>query len=386
MSCTDPTDNRGRSRPRVLFLGALYGGHTTRFFNLRAHTRNDPRISPTYRTVTGWVPRGTLERLPIIPKGLKGRARAVLQTAPLAGFPRPDVIWTSVGPERAGYLWSLMGPLRRPVVYDCDGTLELQEHMAAIYSKRPPKSGLSRFLADAVDRALTSTVTLFIPWSRWAADSLRRQGIAEDRIHVLPPGVDLQEWRPRPELRAVRADKLRLLFVGADFARKGGDLLLNVFRERFADRCELDVVTRDAIESSRNVRVHRAEPNSTLLRELYARADLFVMPTRADFFGIATVEAMACGLPVIAGDVGAAREIVDHGETGWIVEPTGAALAEALERALDEWDHLPGMGRRARAVAEERFNGQRNDSQIVEALIAVANQHQTATAPLERTT
>ena len=68
-------------------------------------------------------------------------------------------------------------------------------------------------------------------------------------------------------------------------------------------------------------RVHRAEANSPLLRQLYADADLFVMPTRAEAFGIVTVEAMASGLPVIVGDVGGGRSIVDHGKTGWLIPP-----------------------------------------------------------------
>jgi glycosyltransferase involved in cell wall biosynthesis len=310
--------------------------------------------------------------LPFVSAALKGRARAVLQAAPLAAYPRPDVIWTSADVERAPYLWALIGPLGRPLVYDCDGTLDLQEQLAPIYMNRPPKAGLRAVVARLQEKVLSSTVTLFSAWSRWAADSLRRSGIDDERIRVLPPGVDLEAWRPRPELRPERADALRLLFVGGDFARKGGRTLLEVFRARLGGRCELDIVTRDAVPPTPGVRVHIAEPNSDALRRLYARADLFVLPTRAEFFGLATVEALATGLPAIVGDVGAAREIVDDGETGWVIEPTAAALASALERALASRERLPAMGRRARSVAEQRFDGTRNDSLIVEMLCRLA--------------
>jgi glycosyltransferase involved in cell wall biosynthesis len=106
-----------------------------------------------------------------------------------------------------------------------------------------------------------------------------------------------------------------------------------------------------------------------VLRDLYRNADLFVLPTRAECFGIAAVEAMASGLPVIFGDVGAARDIVDDGETGWLIEPTAEALARALEYALDRREQLPHMGRRAREVAEERFDGARNDARLVDLLL-----------------
>jgi glycosyltransferase involved in cell wall biosynthesis len=218
-----------------------------------------------------------------------------------------------------------------------------------------------------------SRVTLFTPWSRWAASSLRRQGVAADRIEILPPGVDLDLWKPPDGQRGAGDGKLRLLFVGGNFERKGGDILLDAFRSRFADRCELDIVTADAVAGGGGVRVHRAEPNSRLLRGLYERADLFVLPTRAECFGIATVEAMASGLPTIVGDVGAARDIVDENVTGWLVEPTRTALARTLDHALEHRQHLPEMGRRARRVAERRFDGRQNDARLVELLLREAD-------------
>jgi glycosyltransferase involved in cell wall biosynthesis len=128
-------------------------------------------------------------------------------------------------------------------------------------------------------------------------------------------------------------------------------------------------VTHGDVERSANVRVHRAAANSPELRELFTRADLFVMPSRADCFGIATVEAMAAGLPVAVSDVGAASEIVDEGETGWLIAPDGRSVTSAIERVLSERDRLPAMGARARAVAEERYDGERNDRQIVDVVL-----------------
>lgn len=361
----------------MLFLGRIYAGHRTRFANLEAHSHDDPRIRPLYRRVSGWVDGGIIERTPLLPAGIKGRARAVIEGGRFAALPRPDAIWTSAPDAILPYLWAQAGPLRRPLVLDLDWTLEQQEAFAPVYFGRPAKLGLPLSLARRQERLAWSSVTLFTPWSNWAADSLRRQGIADDRIHVLPPGVDLQRWSPSPRL--TRDDgPLRLLFVGGDFVRKGGDLLLEVMRSRFAGRCELDIVTREPVTPTPGVRVHRSEAGSPLLRELFAAADLFVMPSRAECFGIATIEAMACGLPVIAGNTGGAADIVKHGDTGWLIEPSAAALSAALDQALAHPDRLPVMGRRGRSVTEQRFDGQRNDSRAVDLVLAAIARHTSA--------
>jgi glycosyltransferase involved in cell wall biosynthesis len=219
-----------------------------------------------------------------------------------------------------------------------------------------------------MERALFRNVTLFTPWSRWAADGLQRLGVPPDRIRVLPPGVDLDQWRPRASTQSAGA--LRLLFVGGNFERKGGLLLLELMRGAFAGRCELDIVTRDFVPQTPGVRIHRTEANSPELLRLYAQADVFVLPTRAECFGIATVEAMASGLPSIMSNVGGAPDIIDHGATGWLIEPTAESLAAALEQALTRRQGLVEMGQRARAVAEERFNGRKNDALIVDLLVS----------------
>ena len=365
----------GHQRPPVLFIGSGYAGHRARFANLVRNTSADERIDPEYRLVTGWRDDGLLERVPLVPRALKGRIRAIGEAAAFARLPRPEAIWTSAGELFAPYAWSQLGPWRRPLILDVDAVPDQLESWALDYFGRPAKRGARRLAGRLRKKLVWANTTLFVAWSTWAAEGLLSDGIPAAQVTVLPPGVDLEAWQVgRPSRRDA---PVRILFVGGDFERKGGPALLSV-AQRLRDRCEVDIVTRSTVAAGPGVRVHRAEPNSAALRHLYAEADLFVLPTRAECFGIATIEAMASGLPVIVSDVGGARDIVVSGETGWLIEPTTEALTRALDVALGRRDVLRAMGARAREVAEEKFNGRRNDRKLVDLVLEQVALHRSA--------
>ena len=142
--------------------------------------------------------------------------------------------------------------------------------------------------------------------------------------------------------------------------RKGGDLLLDVFRTRFQDCAELHLVSRQAPNKlPPHVHVHADfHPNDERLTELYAQADLLVVPTLADISPWVFLEAMAMGLPVIGTDTGAIREFIHHGKTGFVIAVgDGAALGAVIEtlrrEAADPAPHGPrgpcaGRSRRQR--------------------------------------
>lgn len=359
-------------RPHALFIGLAYAGNTPRFMTLRANTENDDRIRPQYGLVEGWHEGGWIERLDLLPAPVRGRLRGMLSARVLATLPRPDVIWSAANEVTLPWLWSQVGPLRRPLVLDLDATGSQLERMAMHYRGRAPRRGVRREANRRIERLVWSRVSHFTPWSTWAADGLRAEGVPGDRITVLPPGVDVDYWAAPP--RSAPVDRpIRLLFVGGDFDRKGGRLLVEALREARACRFELDIVTRDQVEEGApGVRIHRAEPGSSLLRDLYARADAFILPTRAECFGIAVIEAMAAGLPAVMGDVGGARDIIDDGANGWLIDPTPEGVREALCKLGQAREVLPGMGAHAREKAVRCFNGRMNDSRLVELMCAEA--------------
>jgi glycosyltransferase involved in cell wall biosynthesis len=86
----------------------------------------------------------------------------------------------------------------------------------------------------------------------------------------------------------------------------------------------------------------------------FAALDLFLMPSRSEGWGLAALEAMAHGVPVIASRTGGLMEIIDDGENGCLVEPGDAgALAEAIAGAARDRKQLAEMGRQGRERARD---------------------------------
>ncbi len=207
------------------------------------------------------------------------------------------------------------------------------------------------------------------PWSDWCAASIINDyDVDPARVHVIPPGVDLDYWRCEPRSNA---GPVNLLFVGSNFYRKGGDLLLRWAKNTSLRDWNLHLVTVDPI-TAEDPRIHvynGLTPNSPALRRLYQEADLFVLPTRGDCYSIAAIEAMAAGLPVILSRTGGTGDIVLDGQTGFLIEVGDEhAMVERLEYLLTEPERRVTMGNAARRYTEQRYNLRTNIHQTVQTM------------------
>jgi glycosyltransferase involved in cell wall biosynthesis len=217
-----------------------------------------------------------------------------------------------------------------PCVLSVDATV--RQYMALGYYRAHDRftPAVTAMVAALETRALRAAAGV-MAWTRWNRDGLvAEHGLDPDRVEVIHPGLDTAWWAEHTEPRAA-SEPFRILFVGNDVARKGLGVLRKAARR--LEGAEIDVVTGDEdVPPGEGVRVHRGiTPRSEDLRRLYNRADVFVLPTFADAVPNVVVEAMAAGLPVVATDVGAVREMV--GAAGVVVPPGDA---EALAAALDE--------------------------------------------------
>ncbi|HWZ90734.1 MAG TPA: glycosyltransferase family 4 protein, partial [Polyangiaceae bacterium] len=189
-------------------------------------------------------------------------------------------------------------------------------------------------------------------------------GCREEDVAVIAPGINLDEF----SIGDRNHELPRILFVGGDFERKGGDLLLDVFRRRLRGRAELILVTRGNVASEPGVHVYRnLQVNSAALRELYRTSDLFALPTRADCFSLVCMEAQAAGLPTISTRVGGIPDVIREGETGHLLKSGDAgALGDALESLVMNPTRRRAMSQNSRAAAVRLFSAHENARRLFE--------------------
>jgi D-inositol-3-phosphate glycosyltransferase len=181
------------------------------------------------------------------------------------------------------------------------------------------------------------------------------------RTVVIPPGVDVRMFYPRPMAEAKRRigvdpDKIMLLFVGRIEPLKGLETLLRavaILRERGVCQCHQLVLTIIGGDPDDNPAVRNAEmermkqlrqelglgnlvtflgkQDQDTLPDYYSAADAVIMPSHYESFGLVALEAMACGTPVIASEVGGLAFLIKDGETGFhFPDRDPSALAEHI--------------------------------------------------------
>ncbi|MBV9788505.1 MAG: glycosyltransferase family 4 protein [Chloroflexi bacterium] len=179
-------------------------------------------------------------------------------------------------------------------------------------------------------------------------------GIAPERVAAVGGGINFTTL-PSPQ---PLADAPRILFIGTNFERKGGEQLLAAFgqvRQRVPE-AELWLVTHKADITGPGIR--RIEPtrDRDAMEALYRSAGVFAMPSRCETWGDVFLEAMAYGLPCIGTTNDAMPEIIEHGRTGYVVAPDDvAALAEYLERLLLDPALRQTMGAQGRERVLQTF-------------------------------
>ena len=345
-----------------------------------AHARNIGRVLDQHTDAV----RSTV--IPIAPQEMSGivaqvpglrtwsfqassRARSAIAARMAAGPVDAVFIHTQVAALLAG---SLMA--RVPTVVSLDATPLNFDSQGESYGHTRNNRAMEA-LKLRWNRSVYRRAAALVTWCRWAADSLERDyGIARERVSVIHPGVDVARFRPADRPRSTGA--IRILFVGGDFARKGGPDLLQAIR-RLGPRAELHVVTASAVEvpSGMNVHVHRGlAPQSPEIVGLYRSADIFVLPSRGDCFPQAVAEGLAAGLPVVATAVGAIPEMVHEGENGFLVPPRDPRrLGEAIESLVYSHETRRRMGSRSRQLAEREHDADANNRMILALLARLAN-------------
>jgi glycosyltransferase involved in cell wall biosynthesis len=214
----------------------------------------------------------------------------------------------------------------------------------------------------------------------------RRYGIAPEHVLVVPPSVNLEEFRPPDDKAAARAaagiddrKAVILLFCGSAFFRKGLDRAILALAEA-TPRAVLLVVGAGAETSFRRLAAGCGVADRVRFLGLrhdawrfYQAADVVVLPTRADVWGVTPFEGMACGVPPIVTAAAGSASAIRNGETGFVLpEPfSEAALVDAIDALAADPERRASMGAAGIPTAREHSRTARL-MQVEEDLVAVA--------------
>lgn len=329
---------------RVAFVMEQTLGNVTHYLNLRQRESIVSGFTPEWLPIpfsdgrVPWAIRGSWLARTALSQCLGDVSGAFIHTTTI-GLLSPDLF------------------RRRPTIISTDGTAANKREMRDWYNARPESRGKAA-AKSLVYRAAFAPARGFVAFSQWAkASFVEDYGCRPEDVAVIPPGVDTTLYTPGIK----RMDRLpRVLFVGGDLRRKGGDLLIEVFRNRLRGKGTLVIATSpaEAPPAEPGIEVHVGlRANSPEILALYASADVFALPTHGDCHSLVGLEAMASGLPVVLTDVGGLPDIVDSGDTGYLVPKANVAeLGDAIEALLADESLRLRMGARARSVAETRFD------------------------------
>jgi glycosyltransferase involved in cell wall biosynthesis len=351
---------------RIAFVMEQTLGHKTHAMNFRDWVAKDPEVAPTWISVDFEAP-DRWERTPFVKDNwtLRASLRAWEQLQTVLRSDRLDGLFFHT---QVTALFAQRLMKRIPTVISLDATPLNFDTIGAPYQHAPSVFKPVEAVKNALNRRVFNHAQKLISWNEWGKQSLLRDyGVKASKVAVIPPGIDVDRWHVTRE--ASPGGLVRLLFVGGDFKRKGGEVLLTALRQGLMGDCAVDIVTREDVNTHglTNVRLHHGlGPNSAELMSLYSRADILVLPTLGDSLPLVIMEGMAAGLPVIATSVGAIVEAVEHGVTGLLV-PAGDhhALAKTTRQLISNPGLRREMGEAARRAAGHLFSGARNYREVL---------------------
>jgi len=265
------------------------------------------------------------------------------------------------------------------MLLDAVAAAVLAGRVAVAFSFHGLEAAESRFgwMRKRLYRAATRRCADCWAVSRTAAEAVAEKlGLPAGRFGVLPNGIDARKYQPTADIGAVRRrlglpeDRLIVLSVGNLKPVKGHDVLLEAFRRlgEDAERATLLLVGGDYLggELQRWVDRHLASRDVRFLGEQaeplawYQSADIFVLPSRWEGASNALLEAMACGLPTVATNVGGNREVLRHEYSGLLVPADDPdSLASAMRRLIHDEASRRAFGEAGRRSIVEDYSIER---------------------------
>jgi glycosyltransferase involved in cell wall biosynthesis len=254
-----------------------------------------------------------------------------------------------------------------PILHMSDATFNAMLGYYPTFSHLQPRTVKmgDRMEQHVLDRCAAALLT-----SDWAAQSARdHYRVPASKIHVVPMGASLSALAVDIAPRRWHA-QIRLLFIGVEWQRKGGDIAFDVLRHlrSLGADARLDIVgclPPAAVMSDPGVICHGflrkdVDEEAALLDRLQREAGFFILPSRQEAFGLVFCEASAYGLPILATRTGGVSTIVQDGINGMLFDPgePAAAYVDAILMLQANPDRYAEMSRKAIRIFSDRLTWQ----------------------------
>ncbi len=349
-------------RPRVVHVvvAGEVGGAERMLIDLASH----PELSGADHVVALMTPNPRLSRL-LRSAGLAVRDRGPVRENPAA------FLWRSLGPRDGGWLESVLRAERADLVH-------LHTFGSQVVGTRAALRAGARVLRTEHSSRVYTDASCW-PFSRWSLARahgvvaishhirrvvLDREPAVKDRLALVSNGVDTTRFAPRPAEPGTETPRpFSFVLVGRLERRKGVDTAIEALRcvpfarlEILGEGREREALERQASALGVSDRtVFHGHVDDT--RDALARGQVALCSSREEGLGIALLEAMAMGLPVVALPVGGVPEFVVDGRTGWLArERTSEALAARMRDAMLDEAKRRSLGRAARSAVIDGYS------------------------------
>jgi glycosyltransferase involved in cell wall biosynthesis len=235
------------------------------------------------------------------------------------------------------------------------------------------RSGLFRKVYDHFYlRKLLNDAAACIALNEYEVNQYKQMGVSEDKIVVVPNGINLSEYTNLPMYGTFRRkfgipeETKILLYIGRIHKTKGLDILVRAFADFAKNFSDVKLVIAGLDDGFLRelkclIKVLGLEEKAVFVGPLHGKAkleayvdsDVVVLPSRYEAFGMTVLEAYACGKPVIASEVGGLKDLIINGETGLLFEPENVNELSRAILTIVSGCNAKIMGSKARAFVRQ---------------------------------
>ena len=253
-----------------------------------------------------------------------------------------------------------------PILLPLDATFRLQRGYYPAYLHL---LAFSARQGEMLEQAAFQNATKLLFSSPWAARSaIEDYGVDPQKVHTIFWGANLDHIPPREQVLAKKLSRqCRLLFMGVEWQRKGGDIAFEALLKLEEMGIEAELIVCGSGPPIGMTHPHMRvipfldkndERQARQIEELYTISDFLILPTRADCAPNVFNEANAFGLPVITAKTGGVADLVRDGENGYVLpfEARGQDYAQVIAKLYRDEQHYLSLVQSSRAAFEERLN------------------------------